>query len=136
MKEERFIYRIEKITHRPAAEDKITLIKEVKESDLELGRILATKAYLEELPELQGKYSPGSFKTYDTRKGIGYNYQLLLIDIFENEIYIVETTMENILPAVLAQQKEEKEIFLKLGLHYPALSAQTHLLLLIIPQTF
>lgn len=123
MEEQQYFYRIEKITHRPAAEDKITVIKEVREIDLELARILATKSFLEEFAELQGKYSPGSFQTYDTKKGIGYNCQLLLIDNYSNEIYIVETTMEKIKPAVLAQQKKEKEIFLKLGLNYPTLSA-------------
>ncbi|UZH55480.1 hypothetical protein JRG66_00850 [Salinimicrobium tongyeongense] len=115
MEEQQYLYRVEKITHRPAAEDKITIIKEIRENDLELARILATKAYLEELAELQGKYSPESFKSYDTRKGIGYNYQLLLINNSDSEIYIVETTMEKITPAVIAQQEEEKEIFLTLS---------------------
>lgn len=123
MEEQQYFYRVEKITHRPTAEDKITVIKEIRESDLELARILATKSYLEELAELQGKYSPGSFRTYDTKKGIGYNCQLLLIDNYSNEIFIVETTMERIKPAVLAQQKEEKEIFQKLGLKLPTLSS-------------
>ena len=73
----RYICTIERITHRPAAEDKITFIKEIRENDLQLARILATKGYLKELQELQGKYSPASFYSYDTRKGIGFNYQLL-----------------------------------------------------------
>lgn len=114
----RYIYRIEKITHRPAAEDKITIVKEIRENDLQLARILATKGYLEELQELRGKYSPASFNSYDTRKGIGFNYQLLLLDVKDEEVYVVESTMEKIEPAVVAQREEEKEIFLSLGLDY------------------
>lgn len=123
LEEQPYFYRIEKITHRPVAEDKITVIKEVRENDLELARILATKSYLEELSELQGKYSPGSFETYNTAKGIGYNYQLLLVDVSQDETFIVETTMERMKAALLVQQKVEKEIFLKLGLRCPALTA-------------
>ena len=114
----RYFYRIEKITHRPAAEDKITVVREVKEKDLQLARILATKHFLEELQELRGQYSPESFKSYDLRKGIGFNYQLLLVDIKDEEVYMVESTMEKIAPAVAAQKLEEKEIFSVLGLDY------------------
>ena len=118
VKETRYFYRIERITHRPAAEDKITVIKEVKEEDLQLSRLLATRSYLDELHELQGKYSPESFKSYDTRKGLGFNYQLLLIDSNDDEVYVVESTMQKIQPAVIAQKEEEKEIFESLGLDY------------------
>ena len=121
MKEKRYFYRIERITHRPAAEDKITIVKEVKENDLQLARILATKDYLEELQELQGKYSPESFSSYDTKRGLGFNYQLLLIDANDEEVYVVESTMEKIKPAVEAQKEEEKEIFQELGLDYDGL---------------
>ena len=112
----RYFYRIEKITHRPTAEDKITVVKEIKEEDLHLARLLATGRYLEELQELQGKYSPESFNSYDTRRGLGYNIQLLLIDKLEEEIYVVESTMQKIKSAVLAQKKEEESIFRALGL--------------------
>ena len=121
MKEIRYFYRIERITHRPAAEDKITVIKEVKEKDLQLARILATKNYLEELQELQGKYSPESFNSYDTKRGLGYNYQLLLVDADDEEVYVVESSMEKIKPAVEAQKEEEKVIFQELGLDYAEL---------------
>lgn len=121
MKKIRYFYRVERITHRPAAEDKITVIKEVKENDLQLARILATKAYLEELQELQGKYSPESFKSYDTKRGLGYNYQLLLVDNDDEEVYVVESSMEKIKPAVDAQKEEEKWIFQELGLDYAEL---------------
>lgn len=120
--EVRYYYRIERITHRPAAEDKITIVKEVKDEDLQLSRILATRSYLDELQELQGKYSPASFNSYDTRKGLGYNYQLILVDAEGGEVYVVESTMERIEAAVLAQREEEKEIFLNLGLDYSGIA--------------
>lgn len=122
LKEMRYFYRIERITHRPAAEDKITVIKEVKEDDLHLSRILATKFYLDEIQYLHGKYSPASFNTYDTRKGIGFNYQLLLVDSEDEEVYVVESTMEKIEESVVAQREEEKEIFVNLGLDYTSLT--------------
>ena len=122
MKAVRYYYRIERITHRPAAEDKITVVKEVKENDLQLARLIATGAYNHELQELEGRYSPGSFKSYDTRKGIGFNYQLVLIDRAEDEIYVVESTMEKIKFAVSAQKEEEEEIFRALGLNYSRLN--------------
>lgn len=115
----RFYYRIEKITHRPVDEDKITIIKEVKEQDLILSRILATTAYEEEKHMMEGSYSPKNFKSYDTRKGIGFNLNLLMVDLVEDNIYIVESTMQDIQPPVKAQKKEEQEIFSSLGLQWP-----------------
>ena len=120
--EMRYYYRIEKITHRPAAEDKITVVKEVQERDLQLARLIATRIYFDELQELQGKYSPGSFKAYDIRKGLGFNYQLVLIDKAEDEIYVVESTMQKIKSAVSAQKEEEEGIFQALGLDYSGLN--------------
>lgn len=117
----RYFYRIERITHRPTAEDKITIIKEVKEKDLQLGRILATKSYLEELHELQGKYSPAGYNSYDTKKGLGFNFQLLLIDVNDEMGYVVESTMEKAEATVIADREEEKEIFSNLGLDYSKL---------------
>ena len=118
LKEPRYFYRIERITHRPSAEDKITIVFEVEEEDLQLARLLITGRYLQELQELQGKYSPESFNSYDTRKGLGFNYQLLLIDRLEEEVYLVESTMEKIESAVAAQKEEEKRIFERLGLGF------------------
>lgn len=114
----RYYYRIEKITHRPKSEDMITTIKEVKEDDLLLGRILATKIFLDEKQYLERRYSPDSFESYDTKKGVGYNFQLLLIDLENQEKYLVETTMDKMESAVIAQKKEEEAIFNKLGLKY------------------
>ena len=118
MKEPRYFYRIERITHRPSAEDKITIVSEVEEEDLQLARLLITGRYLQELQELQGKYSPESFNSYDTRKRLGFNYQILLIDRLEEEVYLVESTMQKIESAVTAQREEEKQIFHRLGFRY------------------
>ena len=121
MKEPRYFYRIERITHRPSAEDKITVVSEVEEEDLQLARLLITGRYLQELQELQelqGKYSPESFNSYDTRKGLGFNYQILFIDRLEEEVYLVESTMQKIESAVTAQKEEEKQIFHRLGFRY------------------
>ncbi|NJW51555.1 hypothetical protein [Salinimicrobium oceani] len=112
----RYFYRVEMITHRPAAEDKITVLKEVKEEDLHLSRLLATKCFLDESQELKGKYSPSGFDTYDTRKGVGFNYQLLLVDTETEVEYLIETTMEHAGDQLTAMRKEEKAIFFKLGL--------------------
>lgn len=114
----RYFYRIEKICHRPTAEDKITIIKDIREEDLQLARIVATKNFLEEMQELKGKYSPASFEDYETKKGIGYNYQLLLVDELDNLTFIVETSMENMRIPVLEERNEEKEIFRTLGFKY------------------
>lgn len=114
----KYFYRVERITHRPEEEDKITVVKEVREGNLEVARILATKDYLEELQGLQGKYSPASFGSYDTKKGIGYNYQLILLNADEDEEYVVESTMQKIVPDLVEQREEEKEIFWRLGLDY------------------
>ena len=116
--QQRYSYRIEKITHRPREEDKITVVKEIKEEDLNLARLLATKCYLEEIPFLKDQYSPQSFNSYDTKKGTGYNFRLLLIDALTEEVYTVESTMVKIEKAVAAQRKEEEEIFRTLGLEY------------------
>ena len=121
MNEKQYFYRLVRITHRPAEEDKITVVKEVRENDLQLARILANQSFLEELQELRGKYSPRSFSSYDTRKGIGFNYQLLLIDHEQEEVYVVESTMQDKKAAVIAQKEEEKEIFMDLGLDYTEL---------------
>lgn len=115
----RFFYRVVRITHRPAAEDIITVVKEVRENDLQLARILAYRRYLEELEDLRGKYSPTGFSSYDMRKGIGFNCQLLFIDNEDEEIYVVESSMQSTGTAVLAQQQEEKEIFRNLGMDFP-----------------
>ena len=116
MTELRYYYKIEKITHRPSAEDIITVIKEIREDDLQIGRIVASRIYLEELYQIQGKYIPGSFASYDVRKGLGYNLQLLLIDSEDEKVYVVETTMEKTEAIIEAQQEEERRIFLNLGL--------------------
>ena len=112
----RYYYKIEKITHRPSAEDIITVIKEIREYDLQIGRIVASRIYLDELYEIQGKYSPASFSSYDIRKGRGYNLQLLLIDTNDEKVFVVKTTMEKIRAVIEPQKEEEKKIFYKLGL--------------------
>lgn len=117
----RYFYRLVRITHRPTDEDKITVVKEVKENDLQLARIRGHQSFLEGLQDLRGKYSPAGFNSYDTGKGIGLNYQLLLIDSKEEEVYVVESSMEDIEAAVVAQREEEREVFRSLGLDYSEL---------------
>ena len=58
----------------------------------------------QEQAALQGKYSPESFNSYDMNKGIGFNHQLLLMDSFDEEVYVVESTMRKRAPAVAAQK--------------------------------
>ena len=115
MTESRYYYKIEKITHRPSSEDIITVIKEIRDNDLQMGRTVASRLYLEELYKIQGEYSPGNFASYDIIKGLGYNLQLLLIDSEDENVYVVETTMEKT-AIIEANQKEERRIFLNLGL--------------------
>ena len=107
---QRYFYRIEKICHRPTAEDKISIIKDFKDNDLQLAKLLATKYFLEEVQELNGKYSPAGYNDYKIQKGIGYNYQLLLIDTIDDVQYIVESTMESIILEVLSNKLKEKNI--------------------------
>ena len=57
---ERYFYRVDKISHRPEAEDKITVVQEVREDDLQLARILASKSYTQAVQDLRGKYSPSA----------------------------------------------------------------------------
>lgn len=115
----RYFYRVEKIIHRPNEEDVIYQLREFKEEDLGLGRVLATKFFLEEKSSLIGKYSPASYSVYNFKKGVGYNYSLLLIDTLEEEVYIVESSMEGVAKAVTEQKKEEREIFKKLEVNFP-----------------
>lgn len=122
----KFYYRIEKITHKPSSEDVITTVEEVKENDLELGRLKATRILLDNLQELKGKYSPPSSRAYDRKRGRGYNLQLLLIDKEEKQKYLVESTMEDLSTSVKKQQKLEQEIFDHLGLKRPFLFDRTH----------
>ncbi|MCY2685938.1 hypothetical protein [Salinimicrobium sp. TH3] len=116
MKHTRFFYRIEKISHRPTEEDVITVINEIKENDLSMSRIVATRIYLDELLNLRGKYSPDSYTSYDLKKGMGFNVRLLLFDTKDEEVYVVESSMEKTKPAVEVQKEEEREIFKALGL--------------------
>lgn len=85
---------------------------------MQLARLLATRSYLDELQELQGKYSPTDFNSYDTRKGMGFNFQLILIDSKKAASYLVESTMEKMETALNSHREEEKEIFANLGLDY------------------
>lgn len=81
-----------------------------------MSRIVATRIYLDELQDLRDKYSPGSFSSYDLKRGMGFNVQLLLFDIEDEEVFVVESSMEKIREAVKAQKEEEQEIFQNLGL--------------------
>lgn len=115
----RYIYRVERIKHRPYEEDIISILKVIREADLARGRFLATKAFWEEKASLAGKYPPSSYSTYDIKKGVGYNYLLTLVDEWEEEVYLVESTMEGIADALYEQRKEERQIFEKLGFNFP-----------------
>lgn len=113
----RYYYKIEKITHRPSDQDIITLIKDIRDPDIERGRIVASQIYIQELCELQGKYSPESYDAYNLRKGVGYNIQLVLLDSLNlGEEYLVESTMEKHLDIVKSNKVIEQRIFFNLGL--------------------
>ena len=117
MIENRYYYKIEKITHRPSDQDIITLIKEVRDPDLQKGRIIASQIYIQELCELQGRYSPESYTAYDLRKGIGYNIQLVLLDSQNlGEEYLVESTMEKFQDIIKSNKVVEHRIFFNLGI--------------------
>ena len=115
----RYYYRLEKIIHKPDTEDIISTIDEFKEFDLHLSRIIATKAFLENIIFLEGKYSPASYNSYDIKRGTGFNFSLLLLDDLNKEVYLVESTMTGIKDAVDAQKKEEREIFREAGFTFP-----------------
>ncbi len=117
MAESRYYYKIEKITHRPSDQDIITLIKEIRDPDMERGRIVASQIYIQELCELQGKYSPDSYSTYVLRKGVGYNIQLVLLDS-QNLVkeYLVESTMEELQDIIKSNKVVEQKIFFNLGI--------------------
>ncbi|MCM4158516.1 hypothetical protein FHG64_13100 [Antarcticibacterium flavum] len=119
MKEKNFpgISRVERIKHRPYEEDVISILSIIREPDMSRGRFLATKAFWEEKISLAGKYSPGSYSTYDIRKGAGYS--LILVDDWEEEVYVVESSMEGLADALDEQRKEERRIFEKLGINFP-----------------
>lgn len=117
MTETRYYYKIEKITHRPSDPDIITLIKDIKDPDLEKARILATQIYIQELCELQGKYIPESYSANNLRKSVGYSIQLVLLDSenIGNE-YMVESTMEKLQQVIKSNKIIEKKIFFSLGI--------------------
>lgn len=117
----RYYYRIEKITHRPTEEDKITIITEVMDLDLKLARILATRNYFEEIQNLKGKYSPDCFQSYNTKKGLGFNYHLLFIDSDEEMELMVESTMKFLGKTLIAHREKEKGVFEKLDFEFPDL---------------
>lgn len=103
------------ITRQPDRET--SLFGEVTIANYNRKRLMAgIRTPIDELLELEGKYSPDSFKSYDIKKGLGFNYQLLLIDNIEEKVYVVESTMQDIKSTISAQRDEEEGIFQGLGL--------------------